>query len=139
MEKKKTFLMPIVALFTLASCGDDENSYSYENGIGLIQQTNDFKDTHLAIDWDMDIARITAQETIWNFCQEHSDAKSLVLEMFDECKDSRGNVSTIKTSIMFDEKDIEDYATYQDLTSFYDHCFEVDKKFIGWEACPWFK
>ncbi|MBN32257.1 MAG: hypothetical protein CL845_09780 [Crocinitomicaceae bacterium] len=134
---KASFLLLILAYFSLSSCGEEENSYSYENGIGLIQQTNDFKDTHLSVDWDMRIARITAQETIWNFCQEHSDARSLVLEMFDECKDSRGNVSTIKTSIIFDEKDIQDYATYQDLTSFYDHCFEVEQKFNGWEACPW--
>jgi|GEM_PF-4095882 len=122
----------VVGFLFIAFGSDDSDSGSsnatYSNGEGVIKHNT-------GKDWDKDAMYRKMGEEVWQFSKDHPDASKLTLVIIDECKDSKGNVSNYETKIQFNSKDISEYSTYKESSSFNKNCYEFGIKLLEWHPC----
>ena len=90
MEPKKKYLIyGVVALFVVFFLYSYYGGGSeYNNGVGTITHST-------ADDWNREAMLRKMGEEVWEFCQNHPEAKKIKLVVVDECKDATMTARTI--------------------------------------------
>jgi hypothetical protein len=130
MDPKKKYIIigVIVAIVAFAVFSSEDGGFKYENGKGTI--------THYTEDdWDIDASTVKMYEEVWEFCQNHPEAKKIDLVIVDGCKDTYGNKSERSQTIVFNKGDIKTFLEYKTASSFKKNCYEFGTAILEWKPC----
>ena len=126
--KTRFIISGVFLLLFIANLGNKNGGNNYKDGVGEIKH-------YTENDWDRNAMYRKMGEEVWEFSKNHPDAKELKLTIIDNCKDSKGKNTEYSSTILFNSKDIKDYSTYMDASSFNKNCYGFGAKMLDWHPC----
>ena len=108
---KRNKIILIVVIGILLGLSARMKQASYKDGVGEL--THESKH-----DWDRKRTLDEIGFKVYEFVTLHPDAKKLKVNVTDECKDTKGNISNYTSTIIFTEDELNNFEEYQDKHSF---------------------
>ena len=126
---KRNKIILIVVIAIILGLSSRLKQASYNDGVGELTHESEH-------DWDKNRTLDEIGFKVFEFVKLHPDAKKLIVNVKDDCTDTKGNKSKYTSTIIFTENELNKFEEYQDKNSFTKNCgVYVGKMIQEWKPC----